>query len=89
MIQATLVFSALDGTVPYDAHEFSIPPNGLEIGLEKSPQHIGSFLKVGAFAFVVHNFISIELIVIDDLQLTFINIFPSRYAWRIACWSCG
>jgi len=35
-----------DGTVPYDAREFYIPAYGLEIGLEKSSQHAGSFLKV-------------------------------------------
>jgi len=41
-----LCFIVVDGTKPYDARSFPIPRNGLELGLEKSPGHNGSFLKV-------------------------------------------
>jgi len=41
-------FLVVDGTKPYDARSFPIPRNGLELGLEKSPGHNGSFLKVSS-----------------------------------------
>jgi len=42
-----------DGTKPYDARSFPVPRGGLELGLEKSPGHNGSFLKVTLCCFHV------------------------------------
>jgi len=39
-------FTVVDGTKPRDARSFPVPRNGLELGMEKSPGHNGSFLKV-------------------------------------------